>query len=146
MPAAYAGKAKLTAQRASPAACPASRTRYSTRLDPEDAQNPIGRWPTNLAFVHGPDCRVTGTVSSPAPTINRYAGLRFCVEGEGTYTREGGGQEEVPVWACALGCPVADLDAQSRYYSQFANDQELFAWLERLITPPGQQIYRRIYE
>jgi hypothetical protein len=84
-----------------------------SHLNPEEKQNTIGRWPANLAFIHSPSCRIIGATSAPAPQINRYDGLRFCVEGSGAYTSTGGGTEEVPVWECAPDCPLHALDDQS---------------------------------
>ena len=156
-----------------------------SHLDPSELQNPIGRWPTNLAFVHSPECCVTGTATAQAARICRYDdGLRVFAQAEGhPYTATGGGKEVVPVWACSPECPVAALDEQSadihsagyamrqiepaethglfhmrsgilnrygdagtasRYFPQFASDLDLFAWIEMLITPPGQNVYRRI--
>jgi len=84
-----------------------------SHLDPEEKQNTIGRWPANLVFIHSPSCRIVGTTSAPAPQINRYDGLRFCIEGTGAYTSTGGGTEDVPVWECSPECPLHELDAQS---------------------------------
>jgi len=86
-----------------------------SHLDPADEQNATGRWPTNLAFVHSPDCSIIGTKRSRAPRICRYDdGLRVFVQAGGhPYTATGGGSEDVPVWDCSPACPVTALDVQS---------------------------------
>ena len=87
--------------------------------------NPPGRWPANLVLQHLDGCRCEGTKRV------RGSGARESSIGKG---REGNhtngiygakaskvttayvdedGTEAVAAWACAPGCPVAALDAQS---------------------------------
>jgi hypothetical protein len=85
-----------------------------SHLDPDEKQNSIGRWPTNVVFIHGPRCRVTGTTKAPGARHCRYDEVRFCNGADGhEYTTTDGGEEDVPIWECHPGCPVAELDAQS---------------------------------
>jgi len=54
----------------------------------ESAHNPnVGRWPTNLVFVHAEGCKRDGVKTS--------------------------GQETIPNWICVEDCPVRALDEQS---------------------------------
>ena len=136
-----------------------------------------GRWPPNLVFVHGPECREQGTktVASDGhhPARRGAAGV-WSGEGGGLNGNEGqnrylgsDGLETVASWSCQQGCPVAALDQQSgnapssfrqsprgsglgyggdhhdsggssRFFPQFANDQELDCWLTRLILGPEE--------
>ena len=74
-----------------------------------------GRWPSNLVLVHAPGCSRQGTQTVKAPVINRFTdGMKPFGEGAGhPYESTGGGTEEVAVWACVEGCPVAELDGMS---------------------------------
>ena len=76
---------------------------------------PEGRWPSNLVLVHGAGCERTGTKTVAAPVINRFTNdIKPFGQGAGhPYVSTGGGTEEVAVWTCAEGCPVANLDEQS---------------------------------
>lgn len=62
---------------------------------------PAGRWPPNLLLTHLPECRAVGT-------------------------REGkvDGIEAVSAWACALGCPVAALNAKSGQLTRGSGDEQ----------------------
>lgn len=91
-----------------------------------DFAQPEGRWPSNLVFVHGEGCRragtkkvraITGTLNGSWRTGGHYSG-----GWAGTETQDLGkpigygdaeGNEEVPVYECEAGCPVAELDRQS---------------------------------
>jgi len=52
-------------------------------------QNAAGRFPANLVLVHSPSCAVVGT------------------------RKASDGSEEIEEWACSVGCPIAEMDAQS---------------------------------
>lgn len=75
----------------------------------------LGRWPPNTVLVHTPDCKQVGTRTVKAPVINRFTdGMKPFGDGAGhPYESVGGGDEEIPVWACPDGCPVKALDEQS---------------------------------
>lgn len=80
---------------------------------------PSGRWPANLLLGHLEGCRQEGTTT--VKSNGHYPAARPA--GSTQYTTGHGGQsglvehhmgdEAVPAWLCAPGCPVADLDAQS---------------------------------
>jgi hypothetical protein len=73
-----------------------------------------GRWPANAVFCHTPACRVVGSRVVKRTEV-------VSVGGSGSVPREGlGGSargeswpEEIPVYECAPGCAVAELDRQS---------------------------------
>lgn len=84
----------------------------------------LGRWPTNLVLIHGPECRQSGT--------HKIRGNRTDTRPQGDggrdskehwrirpteATRRGysdeDGTEAVAVWDCQEGCPVQALDRQS---------------------------------
>lgn len=100
------------------------QTRDRSAERPEDSQNPLGRWPANVAFVHGAHCTLAGTARIEGhkgyPNGPGGSSVQFSQKGTKT-TRTGAwaghadadGKEEVPVWACQPGCPVALLDAKS---------------------------------
>lgn len=91
-----------------------------------------GRWPTNLIFVHGPDCECVGTKKISGTAAGKMKGK---IDGSSTYglpflslaidslhlwseeTRTGfaddDGKEEVADWNCQPDCPVRLLDLQS---------------------------------
>jgi len=81
---------------------------------------------------HSPECKQVGTRKMDAPTINRFTdGMKPFGDGAGhPYESSGGGEEDVPVYECAEGCPVRALDAQgsgaSRYFAQFMPDAPFF--------------------
>ena len=74
-----------------------------------------GRWPANLVLQHLPTCEQTGTREEAGYTVNRFTdGAKPFGGGAGhPYESEQVPPSTVPVWACAEGCPVAALDAQS---------------------------------
>lgn len=99
-----------------------TRDRSSER--PEDAQSPLGRWPANLALIHGPSCTLLGTerVEGHKGYPNGPGGSSVQFSQKGTKTTRTGawaghadadGKEAVPVWDCQPDCPVALLDAKS---------------------------------
>jgi site-specific DNA-methyltransferase (adenine-specific) len=73
-----------------------------------------GRWPSNVVLSHSPECRKVGSLETPAPVINRFDdGMKPFGDGAGhPYTQVGGGTEEVAVYACVPGCPVAEMNRQ----------------------------------
>lgn len=87
----------------------------------------IGRWPANLVLSHSADCEQVGEREVPGdaragnvepgetiPTTD--AAKRWAGWGTLGGPRPCGtlyGAETVPVWRCAPGCPVAELDRQS---------------------------------
>ena len=87
------------------------------------------RWPANVVFTHGSECRVVGTKRVKAPVINRFSdGMKPFGDGAGhAYTSEqrgdADGMEEIPVYECVEGCPVLVLEQQNKdapkFFSQF---------------------------
>jgi DNA modification methylase len=74
-----------------------------------------GRWPSNVVLSHSPECVQVGTRTMDAPTINRFTdGMKPFGDGAGhPFESSGGGEEEIPVYECAEGCPVKALDEMS---------------------------------
>jgi len=74
-----------------------------------------GRWPANLVLQHLDGCEQTGTREEAGYSVNRFTdGAKPFGGGAGhPYESEQVPPSTVPVWACAPGCPVAALDAQS---------------------------------
>jgi hypothetical protein len=80
-----------------------------------------GRWPPNVLFVHGPNCRNVGTkrVRSPGGMANYTpTGQQGPVSvtrnvKTGAHFGDADGMEDVPDWECEPSCPVGILDAQS---------------------------------
>jgi hypothetical protein len=90
----------------------------------DGGRNPnIGRWPANVIFEHKVGCKQTGTRKVKTGVAVRKNGASGFAGGlyDGKALGEGpdasfadpDGTETVPAWACASGCPVADLDRQS---------------------------------
>lgn len=86
--------------------------------------NDLGRWPTNVVLVHGPECVQTGTRTirnlsgsvagdEPSALIDAVYAERKRVPYVARET------ETVPVWACQPGCPVAEMDRQEPRASRF---------------------------
>ena len=83
--------------------------------------HPGGRWPANVIFEHKASCQNTGTKTIKAD--GRFPGAAdtksFGLLNDDGWTPSRSGEarnmglESVPVWICAEGCPVADLDRQS---------------------------------
>lgn len=86
-----------------------------TNADKCPTTSHTGRWPSNLVLIHTPACRTVGTRDVKAPTINRFVdGMKPFGNGAGhAYQSVEGGTEQVAVWACQEGCPVAALDQQA---------------------------------
>ena len=76
---------------------------------------PGGRWPANLVLQHLPECEQTGTREEAGYSVNRFTdGAKPFGGGAGhPYESVSVPPSTVAVWACAEGCPVAALDAQS---------------------------------
>lgn len=81
---------------------------------------PSGRWPANLVLEHLPECTFVGRQSvrsnghypSARGKGSEVSGPSGHGGQEGLVERHTDG-EVVSVWACASGCPVAELDAQT---------------------------------
>jgi site-specific DNA-methyltransferase (adenine-specific) len=75
---------------------------------------PAGRWPANVLLTHSADCEQTGTAEE---RLTRNTGVftdQKQADGWGTRRPETETvASAVAVWACAPGCPVAELDRQS---------------------------------
>jgi DNA modification methylase len=92
------------------------------RLDPEAFQQPSGRWPTNTLLTHATGCRIVGTKrikgdDRRSPSGGGRDGGGFADVGAARTAPEPGGRvypsADSPEWECEVGCPVAELDAQS---------------------------------
>jgi DNA modification methylase len=78
---------------------------------------PKGRWPANVVLTHSPECAQVGTRevrrdlrdAREARTKN-HGVLGKQIQGSRSL---GSTTENQPVWICAPGCPVAQIDAQS---------------------------------
>jgi len=97
-----------------------SSNKRSAETRPNSTENnPLGRWPANLVFIHSPGCKIVGFKKVPAPVINRFEdGMKPFGEGAGhgftsEQTGDADGMEEIPVYECEEGCPVKLLDEQS---------------------------------
>ena len=85
------------------------------RLKPGDFVPPLGRWPANLILQHLPECEQTGTREEAGYSVNRFTdGAKPFGGGAGhPYESVTVPPSTVAVWACAEGCPITALDAQS---------------------------------
>lgn len=89
----------------------------------------LGRWPANLALTHSPACEQIGERVIPGDSrVGREPGTRPGGFGDvgadrGEERPNGAlhGDETVAVFACAPGCPVAELDRQSGVLTSGAN-------------------------
>jgi hypothetical protein len=82
----------------------------------------VGRWLPNVVFVHAPDCVLVGTRIVRTGTAVRRNGVgagqialapaKPAAMPDHGYADESG-LEEMDDWACAPGCPVAELNRQS---------------------------------
>lgn len=88
---------------------------------PGDLDPNVGRWPPNLLLTHDARCEPAGTVlvkgdaragqeagTRPGGFVNTGSG-----NGDGHPAGAMHGNQEIAVYACVPGCPVAVLDAQS---------------------------------
>ena len=87
-----------------------------------------GRWPANLIVEHLPTCRRAGTRKGGGYTINRWDdGSKPFGGGAGHPYSPEPQPEQVEIWECTEGCPVAALDGQSgasRFFKQVGGLQE----------------------
>jgi site-specific DNA-methyltransferase (adenine-specific) len=88
---------------------------YSKAWTCGEDRDPAGRWPTNLVFVHHPDCQQTAerVVSSTGAYPAHRSPSGFGRVGTDSPERRAVPDQVVPVMDCVPGCPVAELDAQS---------------------------------
>jgi len=114
---------------------------------------PEGRWPAHLVLAHAPGCVVVGEETLRNDAGEQKAGGEVFSghpdRAQYGYERsEWGGRafETIPVFACAVGCPVGALDAQTRndaggasrfFYTAKAAVSEKDAGCEnlRVVTP-----------
>lgn len=77
---------------------------------------PEGRWPANLLLHHLPLCVQVGVKEEPGYTINRWDdGAKPFGNGAGhPFTSTDMAPITTPVWECAPGCPVKNLDNQDK--------------------------------
>lgn len=111
----------------------------------------LGRWPSNLLFVHDPACKHLGSRRSAGTSaIKGKGGVAICRSG--VHSDAGGhqsigreqpvtgsdpdGKETVDAWECVASCPLVDCpDTVTRLYPQFENLAVALRWLSRLVTP-----------
>jgi DNA modification methylase len=86
----------------------------------QSSAHPKGRWPSNLALSHLPECEEVGTrkvKTNMATSGESQDGQIFGYGNERGEQPRGhadpDGTETVPAYSCAPGCPVAELDRQS---------------------------------
>jgi len=81
--------------------------------------NPAGRWPSNLLLTHSPACEQVGEQqigSGSRQSLKRTRAKSIFAVGKTAQfanSPDSYGTETVPDYACAPGCPVAELDRQS---------------------------------
>jgi hypothetical protein len=86
--------------------------------------HPAGRWPSNVALIHGPGCQRIGEARVKGhkgyPNGPGGSSTQFSQKGTATSRREAWaghadaeGKETIAVWRCQSFCPVAVLDALS---------------------------------
>ena len=75
----------------------------------------VGRWPANVVLAHSPSCRQVGERVADGYAINRFTdGAKPFGGGAGhPYESTLVPSQAVPVFDCAPGCPVTELDRQS---------------------------------
>ena len=78
---------------------------------------PAGRWPANIILGHLPECIRTGNKKvgkGPAKEkVTRHRGGYGMNLAGSANAPDSYGEETVVTWRCAVGCPVAELDALS---------------------------------
>lgn len=85
-----------------------------------------GRWPPHLVLTHAPDCELRGVKRVKATCHDQTGSPRRTALGQMnddawqpaetviTSPADADGLETVEDWSCVEGCPVAEMDAQSR--------------------------------
>jgi hypothetical protein len=127
---------------------PEAQAAYAARAQAAVARaEQLGRWPANLLLVHDPSCGPSCAPLCPAARIGVQSGRR-----PATLTGRADGPQENPATARpdaffgnlkgGIGVVYADDGDASRYFPQFRNEEELFSWLERLVTPEGKACLR----
>ena len=89
-------------------------------MNPATTDQSVGRWPANLMLQHLDGCHMVGTAtvlgdSRTSDYSPRQSGMFNVgqVKSDGRPRGTLHGDQTVPVYDCAPGCPVAALDAQS---------------------------------
>jgi hypothetical protein len=101
--------------------CTALGDGCTSKALPINRSLPPGRWPTNLVFIHHPECQCLGTksVKGIIPGNTHIEANRLWSEDGGWKKRilshhaNPDGTETVPSWNCHPNCPVRALNEQS---------------------------------
>lgn len=93
-----------------------------------------GRWPPNVILSHADGCKLIGTRKAKGRVINRFVeGMKPFGHGEGCeYKSVSCSDDVIEEWECVDGCPVKELEDQTRYttdgagkfFPQFPPDDE----------------------
>ena len=103
------------------------QTRDRSNEDPEDFQSKDGRWPANVALIHGPHCHRVGETRIEGhkgyPHGPGGSSVQFSQKGTRTNRQEAwaghadaDGKETVAVWACQESCPNQAFGRTDRGY------------------------------
>lgn len=113
------------------------------RLDPEDFNQPEGRWPAHISFEHHPECVESGTkIEKGHKGYPKGPGGKSVHWGEGTKRSEecrteaweGIPDKEVPAYECHEECAVRLLDEQSGITTSGAMKREVPAYEGESVT------------
>ena len=83
----------------------------------QTAGQALGRWPANTILTHSPDCEQVGVAEDTMTGGFGNGGIGIGTTGSPDGSGRGAEWQNksvtVPVWECAEGCPVKELDGQS---------------------------------
>jgi hypothetical protein len=109
--------------------------RYKRLGGAGEFQQPSGRWPANMVFVHAAGCRPEGTrkvrgqAARGLEATPARSALNASIAGiSRTGYADEDGMESVPVWDCVEGCFVRALNGQSGLTSSGAMRREVPAY------------------
>ena len=110
--------------------------------DTFEATRSTGRWPSNLTLQHSPACKIVGTKTVKGDPRGECEGERpggffspGSEAGSGEPNARVYGDQEVPVYECAPGCPVPVVDEQSGDTTSGAMKREVAAYGGESVTP-----------
>jgi hypothetical protein len=105
---------------------------------------PTGRWPTNVLLIHAPTCRSLNSLAAwqcdegcPVKMLDEISGQRpstLTGRADPRQIHENPGDNRgMSLFGGGNSNVYADHGGASRFYPQFANDDEMIDWMKRLV-------------
>lgn len=104
------------------------------RMDEFEQEERMGRWPSNVVLVHGPECTTACEDTCPVKTLDEQSGV-LTSNGQTQPYESTANNVFGDLSGCVFEPRQSDSGGASRFYPKFRNDGELRAWVTRLVSP-----------